>query len=191
MTETEAQRLVTVLVTAFPTVMTRLTAEQQRQTMTTYRQMLMDLDYVLANAALARLIGSTKFMPTVAEIRDTALSLSKTEQVAGGEAWGSVLKAIAREGAYRMPGTDFVFLDPVTAKCVAALGWQNLCLSDNPVAERARFIELYDKLAGRERLLQQTESLPAMQQFRALQERTAMSVGEAISKLLNPPKEEP
>ena len=185
MTEEQAQMLVTVWVTSFPSTMVRLSQEQQRQTMATYRRMLSDLDYAVANAAVERLMATCKFMPSVAEIRDTALSLATGEQVAGGEAWGALLKAISEQGAYRVPGTDFVFRDPVTAKAVSCLGWQNLCLSDCQPAERARFIELYDKLAVTERRLQLSEGLPAMRRYRALQERTAQSIGDAVKRVLS------
>ena len=193
MTEEQTQMLVTVLVTSFPNTMVRLSAEQQRQTMATYRRMLGDLDYAVANAAVERLLATSRFMPTVAEIRDAALSLTTTEQVAGGEAWGDVLKAVARYGAYRIPGTDFAFADPLVAKSVACLGWQNLCLSENQPADRARFIELYDKLTQTERRLQLSEGLPAMQRYRAIQERGVQSVGEAIKRVfeLSKPEEEP
>lgn len=184
MTEAEAQKLVTVLVTAFPTTMVRLSAEQQKLTMGTFRRMLGDLDYPVANAAVERLLATAKFMPTVAEMRDTALSLTAGELTAGGEAWGSVLKAIAEQGAYRVPGTDFVFRDPVTAQCVASLGWQNLCLSDNQPSERARFIELYEQLASRGRRLKLSEGLPAMQRYRALQQRDPAAIGDAVSRVL-------
>lgn len=184
MTEAEAQKLVTVLVTAFPNTMVRLTTDQQQQTMSVYRRMLGDLDYACANAAVERLLATSRFMPTVAEIRDVVQSLTVGEQIPGGEAWGHVVKAIAAQGAYRVPGTDFVFRDPVTVQVVGALGWVNLCQSENQPADRARFIELYDKLAARDRRLQLSEGLPAMQRFRALQERTTGSIGEAAGRAL-------
>ena len=41
-----------------------------------------------------------------------------------------------------------LFTDPVTAQCVASLRWRELCDSENQAADRARFVELYDKLAA-------------------------------------------
>lgn len=190
MTESEAQKLVTVLVTAFPNTMVRLSPDQQQQTMAVYRRMLSDLDYPCANAAIERLLATARFMPTVAEIRGVALSLTAGEQIAGGEAWGKVVKAIADQGAYRVPGTDFVFRDPVTVQAVGALGWVNLCLSENQPADRARFIELYDKLAVRQRQLQLSEGLPAMQRFRALQERTVSSLADAMKRVFALPTDD-
>lgn len=163
MTSLEIRKLVTVMVAAYPAT------KAQDDTVSVYERMLSDLDYPAANAAVEQLLATSKWMPTVAEIRDRVVSLTTGEVRAGGEAWGSVLKAVSRCGRYRTPGVDFEFSDPVTREAVAAFGWQNLCDSENAIADRARFVELYDQLAVKYRRLQLSEDLPAMQRFRALQ----------------------
>ncbi len=163
MNQAEAKKLVAVLLGAFPQ------SRISQMTPEIYERMLADLDYPAANAAVERLLATAKFMPTIAEIRETALAIAVGEQKPGGSAWGGVLKAISAEGVYRVPGKDFVFSDPVTARCVAALGWENLCNSENQAADRARFIELYERLAVHERRKQLSEGLPAMQRYRSLQ----------------------
>lgn len=163
MTDLEAKKLVAVLVAAFPT--TKATMD----TVGIYTRMLADLEYPAANAAVEQLLAISKWMPTVAEIRERALSLSVGDVKPGGEAWGLVLKAIRRYGYMRTPGIDFSFDDATTAECVSAMNWQELCNSENPTADRARFIELYDALAVQHRRKQLSEGLPAMQRFRMLQ----------------------
>src|SRR5690606_23812012 len=135
------------MVTAFPSTWIKLDEPQQRATMATYRAMLVDLEYDVAMAALARCLATAKFMPTPAEIREAALALVAGERSIGGEQWGRVLAAIREQGVYRVPGRDFVFTDAVTARCVAALGWTELCNGENTVSDRARFVDLYDELA--------------------------------------------
>lgn len=188
MTQAEAAKLVAVMLAAFP--QSKATA----QTSQVYERMLADLDYPSANAAVERLLATARFMPSIAEIRETAMAITVGEQKPGGEAWGVVLKAIAHEGYMRVPGRDFVFSDPVTARCVAAMGWENLCNSENSHADRARFTDLYDRLAVQERRKQLSEGLPAMQRFRTLQaaqaehrriERTGTTgAGDAMGKVL-------
>jgi hypothetical protein len=163
MTDLQVKKLVAVLLAAFPS--SKATAE----TVTTYVRMLADLEYVAANAAVERLLATAKFLPTIAEIREAALTVNAGEIRPGGDAWGEVLRAIARHGRMRVPGQDFHFADPVTAQCVESLTWRELCDSENQAADRARFVELYDKLAAQNRRSQLSESLPAMQSFRALQ----------------------
>ena len=163
MTKSEAAKLVAALLAAFPGV------RANDGTSMIYERMLGDLDYASANAAIERLLAGARFMPTIGEVRESALALTVGERKPGGEAWGSVTKAIGREGVNRTPGVDFMFADPITARCVAALGWEEMCNSELQAADRARFIDLYDQLAAQERRKQLSDALPAMQTFRAVE----------------------
>lgn len=179
MTQLEVAKLVAVLLTAYPA------AKASENTSAIYERMLADLDYPAANAALERLLATSRFLPTVAEIREAALTLYAGELRPGGDAWGSVLAAIRKYGYVRAPGVDFHFDDPVTDDAVRALNWTELCNSENVAADRARFIELYDKLAASARRSQLSESLPAMQRFRALQRAKELTAGDStVTKLI-------
>lgn len=187
MSPAETAKLVAVLLAAFP--QSRATI----QTSQAYERMLGDLDYAAANAAIERLLASSRFMPSIAEIRETTLAIVSGEQKPGGKAWESVRRAIQREGAYRTPGVDFVFSDAVTMSCVSALGWSELCASELQASDRARFVELYDKLATQERRKQLSDALPAMQRYRAieadrrkqLEERSGESSEGVFGKVLD------
>jgi hypothetical protein len=161
-TDAETAKLVAILLAAYPH------ARVHPQTSAAYERMLRDLSSPVAAAAVQRLIATSKYLPTIAEIREVAASLTVGEVAAGGEAWGQVLRAIRRYGAYRQPGEDFA-LDPLALRCVRALGWTDLCTSENAVADRARFIELYDRLAATERREQVAGHLPAVARLRELQ----------------------
>jgi hypothetical protein len=144
----EAQKIVTMLVTAFPTTLARLSEEQQRDTMRVYREMIKDVDAQLAGQAIRGLIATSRFLPTIAEIREACMIAKYGRRRPGGDAWGDVVKALKRYGYTRTPGRDFTFDDQLVARAVGALGWAELCRSENAVADRARFIELYDGLAN-------------------------------------------
>lgn len=194
MTSEQAQQLVAVLAAAFPGTLARLDADQQRVMHGTYRRMLVDLDYAATNAAIERLLATAKFLPTVAEIREATLAVVEGPRSNGGEAWGAVLRAIRKWGVYRVPGVDFTFADPVTARAVSDLNWTELCNSENAVADRARFIELYDQLAREHRTKKLSEHLPAMQRYRAIEsEKRSQLKGETIAEtiLRLVPAEEP
>lgn len=184
MTEPQVAKLVAVLIATYPSA--KITAD----TSAVYERMLADLDFPAANAAIERLLATSKWLPTIAEIREAALTLYRGETRPGGDAWGEVLRAISRYGYARTPGIDFAFSDPVVAECVRALTWRELCDSENQEADRARFIELYDRIAAALRRSRLSESLPAMQSFRALQEqrKRELESGEPqpIGKLLPP-----
>lgn len=184
MTQLEAKKLVAVLVASFAS--SKITID----TVGVYERMLSDLDYVVANAAVERLLATAKFLPTIAEIREACLALSTGEKRPGGDAWGEVLAAIRKYGYVRVPGKDFRFHDPVVAQAVAALNWTELCSSENVQADRARFIELYDKLAATERTRQLADGLPALKRLQAARPelaagrpRVTATLGEAIARL--------
>lgn len=176
MTRAEVAKLVTVIMAAFPQ------PDRSTQTSDVYERMLGDLDYPTANAAIERLLATSDRIPSIAAIRTACMDLKHGDQKAGGEAWGECLKAISRWGIYRNPGEDFQFQDPVVAKVVAALGWQNLCNSENSAADRARFIELYDKLAVTVRRDENAGQLPAAQRLKALKDSDQDS-GELVRQL--------
>lgn len=184
MTDLQTKKLVAVLLAAYPN--NKVTDE----TVGAYVRMLGDLEYQAASAAVERLIATSKFLPSIAEIRETTLTLYTGEQRPGGDAWGSVLTVIGRYGYMRTPGVDFQFEDPVIGECVRALNWRELCDSENQEADRARFIELYDKLASHNRRRQLSEGMPAMQRFRALQAAEPVMLGRLL-KLVTPGSEEP
>lgn len=148
MTDVDAAKIVAMLVTAFPSQMAKLSNEQQADTRTLYRRMLLDLDAKAAEAAVVRLISTSRFWPSVAEIRDAAQTTTVGHKRTGAEGWGDVKRTIGREGVYRRPRIDFSFADQVVDAVVHSLGWVELCNSENEIADRARFIQAYDAMAS-------------------------------------------
>lgn len=164
MTQLQIKKLVAAMVAAFPT--NKITPES----VAVYERMLGDLDYAASAAAVAQLVATSRWMPTVAEVRERAFALQSGEVRAGGEEWGSVVRAIGRYGRNRVPGVDFAFSCPVTHEAVRGLGWVALCDSEHQASDRARFVELYDKLAIQARRAALTEALPAVRRLRESQE---------------------
>jgi hypothetical protein len=181
MTRPEAARLVTVIFAACPAQSAKLGHDQQIAMVDAFATLLDDVPYEHANAAVRVLLQTRPWMPSVADIRATVRELLHGPVPPGGEQWGVVLKAIGKYGAWRTPGVDFVFDDAITAKCVEALGWRMLCLSDNPVADRARFVEMYDKLAEQSRREDVAPVLGAAREARAL----PAAGGNPIQQALN------
>jgi hypothetical protein len=138
----EAAKIFAMLAGAFPG------ASTSEATARVYEQFLLDLDAKFAEAAVVRLISTCKFLPTIAEIRGMVNDVHRGPMRTGDEAWGDVVRAIRDVGSYRMPKFD----DPLTAYAVGRLGWRNLCLDGtNDASDRARFAEIYDAAAGRQR----------------------------------------
>jgi hypothetical protein len=149
------------------------------ETSAAYESLLADLDYDLAQQAVKRLAQTSKWLPSVAEIRTMATDIERGPVRCGGEAYGDVIDAIRSVGSYRPPPE---FSDPVVAECVRLMTWRGLCMGDNEAADRARFIELYNGLAARRR----ADSVAG----RALPEpkRGFLPPGYSVLRLLPDPK---
>ncbi len=194
MTDSEVAKIVAVLMVSYPNARWipsrpgRNGEPDMPGTSTAYEHMLRDLDYETTNAAVERLLAITpRFPPSVAEIREAVLALTVGETRPGGAAWGDVVKAIRRFGYMRSPGKDFTFPDLLVAEAVSAMNWAELCSSENQVADRARFIELYDRLAATRRRSQLSESLPAVRELRRFEDQQARSIGQLVGEVLKRP----
>lgn len=147
MTEDDAKKLVAMLFAAFPTETVNVTPEAARASARAYASVMVDLDVSVATGAVQWLMKTAMRLPPPAAIRATCVEIQHGPKRPGGDAWGDVVKAMRQHGSRRSPGVDFKFDDPLVAKTVDALSWRSLCLSENQVADRARFIELYDSMS--------------------------------------------
>ena len=113
--------------------------------------LLHDLDYQILSKALQKYMLTNKFKPTVAELREIYADLICPAISDWSEGWEQVSKAIGYYGMYRTEEAMESF-DEVTREAVKRLGFQNICLSENIVADRARFAEIYQAIQQRKRI---------------------------------------
>ena len=118
-------------------------------------RLLRDLDGKLVSAAVYKHICSNKFPPTIADIREQCAAIESGGEKNWLEGWGMVVQAIGRHGAFGRKEAmkklrDF---DPLTADVVEKMGWQNLCESENQVADRANFRIAYEAYSTRKKEL--------------------------------------
>ena len=113
--------------------------------------LLHDLDYQILSKALQKHMLTNKFKPTVAELREIYADLICPVISDWSEGWEQVSKAIGHYGMYRTEEAMEIF-DEVTREAVKRLGFQNICLSENIVADRARFAEIDQAIQQRKRI---------------------------------------
>lgn len=178
MTREETAKIIAAIAAAHPS---RIQGAQVGPMVAIWHELLMDLEYPECNLALRALLQTSSWPPTPADVRRSVIEIRQGPPRSGAEAWGSVLSAIRAEGAYRTPGVDFVFYDPLTARVVDLFGWQELCLSENAVADRARFIEAYEAVSTQARKEVQSPVLAAARERR---EGRALPVGGAVANAL-------
>lgn len=121
-----------------------------------YRQ-LQDIHYTVAEAALNQWVATSKWSPTIADIREAAASVKNGEIPDWGEGWEQVLMAVRKYGTYNVQEAMESF-DPITRQCVERLDFYNICTSKNISTDRANFRMIYEQLAERK---QKETQIPA------------------------------
>ncbi len=108
-------------------------------TIKVYYIALKDLPYETLNYAIQYHIATNKFPPTIAELRE----LCSPRIPDWSEAWHEVKRAIAKYGANREKEA-LESMSPMTKTIVQRLGFREICLSENTIADRANFRIVYE-----------------------------------------------
>lgn len=132
MTPIQVAEVLALLQAAYPS------ARISRGTLEVYATFLADLGHAAGLAAARKHVASCKFFPTVAELREIALTASASCPPVE-DAWAEVRRKIGSEGRYRTP----TWSHPAIAACVEAIGWTELCNSEEQAIDRAHFLRLY------------------------------------------------
>ena len=132
MTSLDAKRLVAVAVAAYPAMQSRDLA----MTALVWERALADLPLPAVERALLKLVMTNRFFPAVAEIREAVETMTGAGHPTPEEAWGEVMDQLNQ---YRPP----TYSDPLIHKAVKAIGYINLCLSEQIGVERAHFLQIY------------------------------------------------
>lgn len=145
---------------AYPQHTAKLPADMIAGMVDVWLEHLGDLDDALLAVAVKNHIERSQWLPSIAEIRASAVSLmrqaSPAAQIAG-EAWGDVKRAVGRVGYYGKPEFD----NPATAAVVRRMGWRDICMDDGPEGViRAQFERMYDaEIARMEGKVQQSAAV--------------------------------
>lgn len=115
---------------------------------------LEDIPYQLAEIALNKWVATNKWPPTIADIRESAASVSYGEKPMWSDGWEQVQRAIRTYGTSNATAA-LDSMDEITAATVRRLGWRDLCLSKDPVPDRANFRMIFEQLAERQQKQQQ------------------------------------
>ena len=140
MTPEQAGNLVAFLVAKYPNA--HLTEENVRA----YQDGLVDLDYEAGMSAVRRHSNESKWFPSIAEIRELALS-EQLELPAPEEAWSEVMRAIDAVGSAGWPAWSC----PEIGQAVKAVSWHAICMSqlDQLGVKQAHFMRCYAVYAER------------------------------------------
>ena len=145
--QTDIVDLITVLRAALPKQ--PISSEQFDEMVPVWTMILEDIPAeLLSVVAKDRCSKRDPFFPSVGEIRQTALDLVATDadRLTAGDAWDEVNRAFRNVGYTRSPEWTHPDID----RAVRGVGgWAYLCHSDNPMADRARFLDIFKVYRGR------------------------------------------
>ena len=144
MTVDEAIGVIDILSAAYPTYKQFSDPNQIAKTAETWAVLLEDCPVELVLKAVKRHCLLSKYPPTVAELRENAFAVINPKgEIAIEEAWEEVLKAIHNYGFYREKEA-LESLSPQVRKVAKAIGWRELCLSEEPDVIRGQFRMMYE-----------------------------------------------
>lgn len=157
-----------------------------------YCILLEDIDTNVLSLAVSELCKTSKWLPSVAEIRDECRHISdfiaekRDKYIAPSEAWGKTIKAVKHWGYDR--GLSHL---EGRIKAAAIPLWRDICFSDEGRQDilRAHFIKLYEHIKVREdkeeRIGKAIEQVPAMKaaHAKAIEAHKPVQIGRLIESV--------
>ena len=167
MTQNETVQLFALISTLFP----RETAFKNatRDTVRAWAEMLQDIPFDHAKAAMKAAVATSPFPPSIAEIRDYATRLNGPRRLTADEAWGIASDLIRNYGTRTVPKAGYAdreyefvrFGEPVRIRqsgleyeakrhcpedvwaLLQRMGWKDICESDNLDVVRGQFVKAW------------------------------------------------
>ncbi len=138
----------------------------QQQVVELWVEMLSDLPDDALTAATRECIANLTWFPKIAEIRQHTFDILQAANPTPDPhaAWAEVQIELQRVGHYAgKPGYELRFSNPLIEQTAMTIGWQHLCASENPISDRAQFIQAYQSLTDRARI--ENRALPTTKSF--------------------------
>ena len=167
MTKTETAALFALISTLFPREDAFKNAK--KETIEAWAEMLHDIRFDHAKAAVKAAVSTSPFPPSIAEIRDYATRLTGPRRLSAEEAWGIASECIRTYGLRTVPKDGFAdrqyefvrFGEPVRVRpsgleyeakrhcpedvwgLLQRMGYADLVRSDNPDVVRGQFMKAW------------------------------------------------
>lgn len=136
--------------------------------------MLADVPFSVAQAGLQAHACTSPFPPAVSDIKGWLVKF-QDDYMDASEAWGLARKAISKYGFYNKTRAK-EHLPPEVFAVMERMGYEDMCLSENPDVIRGQFVRLYEANRNRKKEIAQ---LPPQirEQFMSLQSGMALEAG--------------
>lgn len=148
-----------------------------------YARALQDVPLDELDAAMVRLMRTSKFFPSVAEILDAVKTtrdvISGKDTGGAGAAWQEAMELVKHVGPYR----PWTYSSPAVERAVKQFGKMELCAleTDGVNTARAQFMRIYNEAADREREREEVRAtLKALPSNRAMELVKRLAAGKAM-----------
>lgn len=131
-----------LLETSYPNF--KITSDKTK--LSVWYEMLGDRTEMDLMLGVKKYIATNEFPPTIAGINKAIASNQTSKAPDDLQAWAELQTSIRKWGMYH-EDKAIESLSPETRAVVQALGFVNLCTSENQMADRAHFIKLYESRA--------------------------------------------
>lgn len=165
MTRAEAAKLVLLLVSAYPNYDKFKDDQAIIDTTDLWAMMFENDNGAVVGLALKKHMATSKWPPSVAELRELMLEIQHPELIPPDTAWLAVSDLLYTEGENNH-GDLYKQLPPLVARAVESIGWGNLwemhrsyCTGGKPGMDRVAFMQQYTPMYEREK---QRAMTPAM-----------------------------
>ena len=119
------------------------------QAMELWFRQLQDIPYQIAELTLNKWVAINKWSPSIADIREQATSVKVGDKPLWSDGWEEVIRAIGKYGSYGELEA-LQSMTEVTRQTVKRLGFRNICLSENIMADRANFRMIFEQIVERQ-----------------------------------------
>jgi hypothetical protein len=137
-----------------------------------------DLDAETLFLAVKKYTATSRFPPSIAELREAAAEITHGEIPAWADGWEEVRHAMRFYGSYR-PEEALQSMTPITRRAVERLGFTELCASENEAVDRANFRMIYEQIAERSKKSDQISA--------AIRERIEATQGDKYTAIAETP----
>lgn len=92
MTEIETAKIIGYLELVYPTAFRNIDDEKKEMMIKIWNDQLANDDYKMVSSAVKKLCSISKYIPSIAEIKETVIDIHGIKQMSVGEAWEKVMK---------------------------------------------------------------------------------------------------
>lgn len=143
MNRNEVMMIMGTLQVAYPRFYNNNSEEEITLAINLWTKMLDDLTVEEVALAVNKIIATSEWPPSIADVRKAVTETQKGQIKDAGEAWGEVTAAI-RQFGYVREKEALESMSEETKRTVKYIGWQTICASENLMADRAHFFKIYE-----------------------------------------------